>query len=80
MLKRSLLCLVALLTLPLISTRAVADEGFNHPTADWLTWSLTNAAGDEISPTGYQNQSTYVVVFSPNSEDACTMMHDLAGR
>jgi hypothetical protein len=78
MLKRSLLCLAALLILPLSSAESLAEDEFNHPTADWLTWSLTNAAGDDISLTGYQNQSTYVVVFSAANEDSCTMMHNLA--
>ena len=80
MLKRTLACLLALAVLPWLTSSAIADEEaeFAHPTSDWLTWSLKDAAEDDISLTGYENQSTYVVVFTPNSEDACTMMHDLA--
>jgi hypothetical protein len=78
MFKRSCFFLLLIFAFATSTTTATADEVFRHPNTDWLTWTLQDAAGDNISLAGYQNQSLYVVVFSTNSDDACTMMRSLA--
>jgi hypothetical protein len=79
MLKRALFCLLTLLALAFVTSPVVADPpSYAHPNADWLTWELQDAAGDQISLTGYQSQSTFVVIFSVNDDDACTLIRDLA--
>ena len=78
MLKRSCLFLLMIVAFATSPTTATADEEFRHPNTDWLTWTLLDTAGDNISLTGYQNQNTYVVVFSANDEGSNTMMRSLA--
>ncbi|MCA8936839.1 MAG: hypothetical protein KDB68_11630 [Planctomycetes bacterium] len=79
MLKHAFVCLLAMLSLSLITSVVVADPPpeYTHPDSDWMTWTLTDAAGDNINLSGYQG-ATYIVVFSANNEDSCEMMHDLA--
>jgi hypothetical protein len=59
-----------------VQSAAVADP----PTdlGDWLTWTVYDAKGDQISLSSYQNQSTYVVLFSPSCKESCDWMRALA--
>lgn len=70
--------LTSLLLLLILGSTVVADPPpFEHPTAEWMTWTVYDAAEDEIDLQTYSG-SNYVVVFSANDETSCKMMRDLA--
>lgn len=68
--------LLAVAVLLCLQAPAVADPP--PDLADWLTWTTYDTAGDPISLSSYQNQSTFVVLFSSSNEEGCNWMGKLA--
>lgn len=68
-----LLCLLAVL----LPTATLADPEPNDD-ADWLTWTLQDAAGSTMDLSSHQNHAVYVLVFTPSSSDSCSMIASAA--
>ncbi|MBK8205162.1 MAG: hypothetical protein IPK87_00080 [Planctomycetes bacterium] len=69
--------LFAVLALFCVQGSTLADDPPEN-NADWLTWTVSDAAGDQISLGSYEDQTTFVIVFSASDEKSGTMMSKAA--
>lgn len=76
MLKRLSTLMLTAAALLFCSTNVTADPEpeYQHPDTDWLTWTVKDTKGDTIDLSAYENQATYVLVFSSSDKDAAKMM------